>query len=508
MLNKAIFFNRWKLGDLHSNKEYVRQFAKEFIKHGIEVAYFTDSPRNAVNLPYQYGTISELAPSLIYNPHSFYDESADILYINTWVGFDLSGETHNYTSQRYMWEKIAALVKDSTDGAIDIVLRDDTMSYVSDIDRDLIVVPDLAHDKPRVMFCNNIAESNQSFVGNLESVIDRLSINHPGIEFLCTNKVNVVRDNVKFTSDMIDSSETGCDLPEISCLSETCNVIVTNCSGPGTFVMTRRNFLDHSKTIVQFSNWPENVFWHNVEGVLAKTIWHNVVDDDAIFNILEEIIQVDGIVHKFTIIATDYEHWIPRDAMAAGIQSILDQTYKDYELLVIHDGPKEIPYEDEFNFSQFGDRVKFLNTPERMNNWGHSSRDLGLRNATGEYILHFNIDNYLYKDCLSILAQKIDKENVPVIIFTIKHFGHFQGRGEYPWTGLPPVWGRIDALQLVAKLSVWESIGYWHDLRKDSDGYLYEEITSKYTYDHIPQILAENHDSDTIGRKLNNGSSY
>lgn len=207
---------------------------------------------------------------------------------------------------------------------------------------------------------------------------------------------------------------------------------------------------------------------------------------------------------KFTIIATDYEHWIPRDAMAAGIQSILEQTYQDYELLVIHDGPKKIPYEDEFDFSLFGGRVRFLNTPERMNNWGHSSRDLGLRNSTGEYIIHFNIDNYLYNDCLSMLAHKIDEEGVPVVIFTIKHFGQSQGRGEHPWIGLPPVWGRIDALQLVAHISVWESIGYWHDLRKDSDGYLYEEITSKYTYDHIPQILAENHDSDTIGRKLNN----
>jgi len=199
---------------------------------------------------------------------------------------------------------------------------------------------------------------------------------------------------------------------------------------------------------------------------------------------------------KFSIIATDYELWVPRDAMRRGLQSIVDQKYKNYEVIVVHDGPKETPYEEEFDFSQFGDKVKFFNTPERMNNWGHSSRDLGMKNATGDYILHFNIDNFLYDDCLQMVAQKIIETETPVVIFTIKHFGYWQGQGKVPWLGLPPVWGRIDALQLVAKLSVWEDIGYWHDLTIDSDGHLYEEIANKYNFEHIAHILAENYESD------------
>ena len=99
---------------------------------------------------------------------------------------------------------------------------------------------------------------------------------------------------------------------------------------------------------------------------------------------------------KFSIIATDYEFHTPRDDMRRGLWSIATQSFKDYELIIVHDGPKEKSYNDECDLSIFEKSPIIVNTPQRMNDFSHSSKDFGMRMATGEYILHFNINNILY----------------------------------------------------------------------------------------------------------------
>ena len=195
-------------------------------------------------------------------------------------------------------------------------------------------------------------------------------------------------------------------------------------------------------------------------------------------------------VPKFSIIAVDYEHHVPRTGMRQGLLSLAAQEFQDFELIIIHDGPKNVPYEEEFDFSVFKNPPIFLNTSERMNNWGHSSRDLGMRNATGEYFFHFNIDNIMYPDCLEEIKNKIEETNSKVIIFTIKH--HKIDGGANPFRGIPPYYCNIDAMQLVAHRDVWSKIGYWYDTHEQGDGALYQRIGEEFSWVNIEKILGEN----------------
>jgi glycosyltransferase involved in cell wall biosynthesis len=191
---------------------------------------------------------------------------------------------------------------------------------------------------------------------------------------------------------------------------------------------------------------------------------------------------------KVSIIAVDYEHHVPRYGAYRGLLSISEQTSKDFELIIVHDGPKEVPYEQEFDFKELNLNPIITNTHQRMNDWGHSSRDWGMRMANGDYFLQFNIDNVLYPDAIEEICKKIDESGTPIIIFSIIHHKD----NDKLYTGIPPDLYNIDCMQLVGHRDMWQELDYWYDKRDSSDGWIYEVITRKYDYSDIEKCLGEN----------------
>jgi GT2 family glycosyltransferase len=192
---------------------------------------------------------------------------------------------------------------------------------------------------------------------------------------------------------------------------------------------------------------------------------------------------------KFSIIVVDCETHTPRESARRGIDSILAQSFSDFEVILLHDGLKEKPYKEEFDLSRF-ERLKIVYTSERHNDWGHSLRDYGLRIADGEYVLHFNIDNQLYPHCLQRVNERLLRDNIrkEIIIFSIIHHKN----AERILTGNPVEFQHIDCLQVVASRRAWQSIGFWHRNEYEADGYLYLELAAKYKPYYIDEILAEN----------------
>jgi len=191
---------------------------------------------------------------------------------------------------------------------------------------------------------------------------------------------------------------------------------------------------------------------------------------------------------KFSVIAVDYEFHVPREGMKKGIESLANQTFKDFELIICHDGPKEVPYEEEIDFKELGLSPIIINTPQHMGNWGHSSRDMAMRQARGEFFIHFNIDNIFYPEAFEKINDSLERTNLDVAIFTIIH--HKEGGRVF--SGLPPAMAYIDCMQLVAHRDIWQKINYWYDLSYASDGFIYPHIASEYPYVHIIECLGEN----------------
>lgn len=192
---------------------------------------------------------------------------------------------------------------------------------------------------------------------------------------------------------------------------------------------------------------------------------------------------------KFSIIVVDCDRHTPRASAKWGVDSIVSQTFRDFEVIFVHNGLKEKPYEEEFDLSSV-ERVKTLSIKEVFDDWGNTSRHYGSRLADGEYILHFNIDNLLYATCLEKVNDRLEEDGVrkEMVIFSIIHHKN----AERILSGNPVQFQHIDCLQVVASKKAWDEIGGWSRYEYEADGHLYVELSTKFTPYYIEEILAEN----------------
>ncbi|MBM4074034.1 MAG: glycosyltransferase [Planctomycetes bacterium] len=203
---------------------------------------------------------------------------------------------------------------------------------------------------------------------------------------------------------------------------------------------------------------------------------------------------------KYSIIMPHYDGSVTDEQLLRGLRSLAAQTYEYFEVLLYHDGPLSRPLPD---LSEFTFPLKLTVTETRHNNWGHTQRDMGVRAAVGEYIVHFNPDNILYPNALAEIAAMTVPDAYPaitlpnnytwyannnIVIFPIYLMevisnavftGRLRNSGAFHrmvLSGYPVQRHMIDAMQLVMKRSLWLEYGGWSDTRFDSDGYLYPKF--------------------------------
>lgn len=95
------------------------------------------------------------------------------------------------------------------------------------------------------------------------------------------------------------------------------------------------------------------------------------------------------------------------------VDSVLIQTFKDFEILLIDDGSKDLS-------GKFCDEIALKDSRIRVfhkSNGGLSSaRNHGMDRALGEYVIFLDSDDYwINKDILSLLIGKAESENLDVV---------------------------------------------------------------------------------------------
>ena len=120
---------------------------------------------------------------------------------------------------------------------------------------------------------------------------------------------------------------------------------------------------------------------------------------------------------KFTFIVPNYNKGIYIEECLA---SIYNQTYNNYEVIVIDDGSTDNSVEEINKFSI----DKFLVTNRRQ---AGGARNEGLKYAAGDYIIFLDSDDYLTNNkVLEKLSNLINDEDIIFLNFTKDNFGKIQ----------------------------------------------------------------------------------
>jgi hypothetical protein len=178
------------------------------------------------------------------------------------------------------------------------------------------------------------------------------------------------------------------------------------------------------------------------------------------------------------------------------VGSLINQTYKNWELLLIHDGKNETGLSKIID--SIGDsRIKFIETENRLNQYGHPIRkwaleNLNTLNSDANYVVITNSDNHYVPHFCEYMLKGFD--NPEIIATYCSSFTHayesHQPDGIYKYgvlqTKLQLGW--IDCGMVMIKRNIAIETG-WDDMSHSSDWTYFNKILTKYGRNKWAKVL-------------------
>lgn len=110
------------------------------------------------------------------------------------------------------------------------------------------------------------------------------------------------------------------------------------------------------------------------------------------------------------------------------ILSVINQTYQNWEMIIIDDGSNDSSFEKLKEISKKEKRIKLF---QQANGGPGSARNNGLTHCVGDYVLFIDADDIYESKYLEILNSKIEKENSDLIYIEMVKESEDSNKREY-----------------------------------------------------------------------------
>lgn len=186
-----------------------------------------------------------------------------------------------------------------------------------------------------------------------------------------------------------------------------------------------------------------------------------------------------------------------KDYVKEAIDSALNQSYKNIEIIVVNDGSEDNDATRNIALS-YGDKIRYF---EKENGGVSTALNLAIENMTGDYFSWLSHDDRYYKNKVADQIKALKKyddntilysdydlmdENSNVFANSIKDHDELINKPEYALLR-----GAINGITLLIPKEAFKECGLFReDLRCTQDYELWSRMMKKYKFIHEPGILA------------------
>ncbi len=201
------------------------------------------------------------------------------------------------------------------------------------------------------------------------------------------------------------------------------------------------------------------------------------------------------------------------------IESVLNQTYKDFEIIIIDDGSSDNSLKCVESFMK-GTDIKVM----KQNNSGPSSaRNLGIKSALGKYRAFLDSDDIMMPDRLELQVRALEEDrNIGLVYTDLMTFNEsgivYNSKKRYITPHSGSVLNRLLVENFITTSTVMvrkeclDNVGYFDEKLKHSEDYkMWLKIAMKYKigYVDLPLVKYRYHENSLSSNKITiTASSY
>jgi hypothetical protein len=182
---------------------------------------------------------------------------------------------------------------------------------------------------------------------------------------------------------------------------------------------------------------------------------------------------------EITIVCVAYKRYAKIQVL---VHSILCQSLNNWKLHIIHDG-----YDQEMDellgpYREKHPQISYEFTPTRYDDYGHTLRDIGIRQVETEYLLITNDDNYYVPEFLKLMFQEINRAELDMVLCDMVH-SHLDSKQEemryqadtYGFFSTYPKNFKVDIGCFIVRTELAKQVGF-RDKSFTGDGVFVEDI--------------------------------